>query len=438
MILFLTLIYVALIAILVKLKVIQFNLFWKLSPVLWMVLLLVVLFIPMQWGAPSGVVNVYRTVVEIVPNVSGEVIEVNAPGSKPIRKGDVLFRLDPQPYQIEVDRLLAGLKEAEQTSKMLPAGLAEADANVAQAEAAIVAATKQAASLESALIAAKANVTKSQAQRELARSDNERAQKLLAGNATSPEEAATKVRNLELAEASVESAQASQQQAQLALDSSIDGVNTGVIEAQERLKAAQAAKQKAEFAVASTINGENTQVAQLRAQLATAQYNLAQTTVLAPADGFVVGMTLRPGQRVAAFPVRTWMAFVDSSSAQIAVGVDQNRLRHVKPGQKADVVLELYPGRTLTATVDRIAYITPQGQLQPTGVVAAAPSSSQKTLPFGVVLTLDDAGPEFDIHELPGGATGTAAIYTDSVKATHLIRRVMIRMETFMNYIMPS
>ncbi|MCM2369455.1 HlyD family secretion protein [Aporhodopirellula aestuarii] len=438
MILFLTLIYVAFLAILVKLKIVRFNLFWKLSPLLWMLMLTVVLFIPMQWGAPSGVVNVYRMVVEIVPNVSGEVIEVNTQGSKPISKGDVLFRLDPQPYQIEVDRLLAAVKEAEQTAKMLPAGLAEADANVAQAEAAIVAAKQQAASLNSTLVAAKANVAKSQAQLELAQTESVRAKKLLASNATSEEDAATKERNVELAMASVEATEASRQQAELALESTIDGVNTSVIEAQERLKASQAAKQKAELAVASTINGENTQVAQLRAQLATAQFNLAQTTVVAPSDGFVIGMTLQPGQRVAAFPVRTWMAFVDSSSAQIAVGIDQNRLRHVKPGQKADVVLELYPGRTFSATVDRIAYITPQGQLQPTGTVATAPSSSQKAMPFGVVLTLEDAGPDIDIHELPGGVTGTAAIYTDSVKATHLIRRVMIRMETFMNYIMPS
>lgn len=82
MILFLTLIYVALPAVLVKANIVRFNLFWKLSPLLWMVMLLVVLFIPMQWGAPSGAVNVYRMVVEIVPNVSGEVIEVNAQGRK--------------------------------------------------------------------------------------------------------------------------------------------------------------------------------------------------------------------------------------------------------------------------------------------------------------------------------------------------------------------
>jgi hypothetical protein len=40
-------------------------------------------------------------------------------------------------------------------------------------------------------------------------------------------------------------------------------------------------------------------------------------------------------------------------------------------------------------------------------------------------------------HSHPGGAVGTATIYTDSVSMTHLIRRVMMRMQTWMNYILP-
>jgi len=83
MIVFLTLCYVGVLFLLLKLKVIKLTLWWKISPVVWMLLLFVVLFIPMQWGAPSGAITQYQTVVEIVPNVSGEVIEVPAkPGSR--------------------------------------------------------------------------------------------------------------------------------------------------------------------------------------------------------------------------------------------------------------------------------------------------------------------------------------------------------------------
>lgn len=171
MIVFLTLAYVAVLAVLVKLRIIKLNLWWKLSPLAWMLFLLVVLFIPLQWGAPAGPVNVYRTVVEIVPNVSGEVIEVQAEGSQPLKSGDVLFRIDPEPYQAEVDRLAAALKEAEQDAKMLPVDLASAKTAVTQAQAALVQAQQQAGALETALNAAQATVAKFQAQLELTESE---------------------------------------------------------------------------------------------------------------------------------------------------------------------------------------------------------------------------------------------------------------------------
>ena len=58
MIAFLTLIYVAALVVLVKMKFIKLNLGWKLSPILFNLACLVVLVVPLQWGAPSGEVNV--------------------------------------------------------------------------------------------------------------------------------------------------------------------------------------------------------------------------------------------------------------------------------------------------------------------------------------------------------------------------------------------
>ena len=56
-------------------------------------------------------------------------------------------------------------------------------------------------------------------------------------------------------------------------------------------------------------------------------------------------------------------------------------------------------------------------------------------MPYGVELFLDDA--ELNLAAIPGGAAGTAAIYTESVEATHVIRKVMVRMEAWMNYLKP-
>lgn len=65
--------YIGILALFVWLRVIPFNLFWKMSPVIVLLALFVGLFIPMGWGAPSGPAVVLRNSVQIVPNVTGEV-----------------------------------------------------------------------------------------------------------------------------------------------------------------------------------------------------------------------------------------------------------------------------------------------------------------------------------------------------------------------------
>ena len=56
-------------------------------------------------------------------------------------------------------------------------------------------------------------------------------------------------------------------------------------------------------------------------------------------------------------------------------------------------------------------------------------------MPYGVILAFDDE--RIDASKLPGGAVGKAAIYTNHAKATQLIRRVELRMKSWMNYIVP-
>ena len=103
-------VYLVILFVLLKLKIVPFNLFWKVSPVIVFLLLMIGLFIPMNWGAPQGPALVIRQSVAIVPDVAGEVIEVPAVANKPLKAGDVLFRLDPTPYKAQVRALEAQLK----------------------------------------------------------------------------------------------------------------------------------------------------------------------------------------------------------------------------------------------------------------------------------------------------------------------------------------
>jgi multidrug resistance efflux pump len=103
-------VYLAVLFILVKTKIVPFNLFWKISPAIVLLLLLVGLFIPMGWGAPQGAALVVRNSVQIVPDVAGEVLDVPVEPNKPLKAGDVLFRIDPTPYKSQVDALEAQLQ----------------------------------------------------------------------------------------------------------------------------------------------------------------------------------------------------------------------------------------------------------------------------------------------------------------------------------------
>jgi multidrug resistance efflux pump len=106
-------VYLVILFCLVKLKIVRFNLFWKISPVLVLLLLLIGLFVPMNWGAPQGPALVARNSVAIVPDVAGEVLEVPVKANTPLKAGDVLFPIDPAPYQSQVQALEAQLKLAE-------------------------------------------------------------------------------------------------------------------------------------------------------------------------------------------------------------------------------------------------------------------------------------------------------------------------------------
>src|SRR5262249_13112896 len=93
--------------ILVKTKIVPFNLFWKVSPVIVFLLLLVGLFIPMNWGAPQGPALVVRNSVAIVPDVAGEVLEVPVVPTTHLKAGEVLCTIDPVPYQSQLSTLQA-------------------------------------------------------------------------------------------------------------------------------------------------------------------------------------------------------------------------------------------------------------------------------------------------------------------------------------------
>jgi RND family efflux transporter MFP subunit len=106
-------VYLLLLFLLVHFKIVPFNLFWKVSPVIVMVIVLLGLLIPMGWGAPQGDALVVRNAVSIVPDVAGEVTDVPVVANAPLKSGDVLFKIDPTPYAAQVKTIDAQFKLAK-------------------------------------------------------------------------------------------------------------------------------------------------------------------------------------------------------------------------------------------------------------------------------------------------------------------------------------
>ena len=460
MIVFLTLVYVGALMLLVKLKVIKFTLFWKLSPLLWMLLLFIILFIPMQWGAPQGTANVYKPVIEVVPNVSGEVIEVPAPGLKTMKKGDVLFKIDPEPFRLIVDQETANLENAIQQVEQLKEAYISANAMVVKTEQDVPLLKAEKQTAEDRVKSAQATLRESEVKLETAneliatleinvetaKQIVDRNEKLLGSGAVAQTEYDAMVFQYT---GLLNQLTTARNDAKVAIESiNKDKINVTIAElnvarAELRLQQLLTADlprvksdaQRALLARDNMTGSEHTLIANARAKLQRAKFDLDQTVCRAPADGYAIGVTLRPGQRVAAFPVRSWMSFVNEEATQVAVGIDQFAMRHVKPGQKVEVTFKLYPGQIYYATVDRIAEINPQGQLAPTGNVPTAPGPGDAES-YGVVLNMDEVE-GFDVTDLPAGAAGSAAIYTDEATFAHVIRKVMIRMDSWLNYVFP-
>ena len=180
------------------------------------------------------------------------------------------------------------------------------------------------------------------------------------------------------------------------------------------------------------VEQRQSEVDQLKGQLQGAQWNLDKTVVRAPADGYVTNVGLRKGARVANLPLSPVMAFIDTSDTRVVVEINQIDARYIAPGQEVEIAFKFVPGQVFTGKVESILQAVATGQATVSGT-AVLPKTIE-TVPFVVRVKLDDD--EF-AGKLPAGATGTAAIFTDHVKVSHVIRRVLLRQLAILDYINP-
>jgi multidrug resistance efflux pump len=350
--------------------------------------------------APStNDVRVLKYVVQVIPQVRGRVTEVPVDPNRLVKKGELLFRIDPTPYQNDVN--VAKAKLAADQAKLAQAGaaLVEASAGARQLQEQLKSASGQVAALQPRLELAKLRVRQN---RELVATG--------AGDRFALEQAEANVIDLE---AQIATASANEAQIAQKLSGRVNGEQASVASARAQLATAKA------------------QVDVSRADLANAQWNLDQTAVYAPANGYAINVQLRAGSYVTAFPVAPAMSFVEETYQVIALYA-QNELWLVEPGNAAEFALRTHPGRIIKAKVDSIVWAQGQGQVAQSGTVPQTGAYPQAPGRFPV---------KFDVDErdrglfLAAGATGAGAIYTEHAAVLHLVRMVILRIGSITDYL---
>ena len=334
--------------------------------------ILATLVLGMNYNHPfSSEARFYFHTTPIVPAVSGVVSEVPAQAGVKMKKGDVLFRIQSEPFENAVKAKEAALAAALQATKQL-----EETADAAQKK------------LESAL-----------AERDGAKDTFVRSKELLDKGAIAPAQFERLKAAYNSAESNAQSAQAEANRARLEAEAQVSGVNTDV--------------------------------ARLQSDLDTAKFNLEQATVRAPTDGTVQQNFLRPGMYAASLPLRPVMVFLHDEKPKFTAAFLQNSAQRIEEGSEAEFILPAVPGRFFKGKVTAVGAFISQGQLQPSGNLI----DPEQIKGEGRILVVIE--PEADIAKylVVPGSTAQVAIYTEHMHHLAMLRKVLLRMKSWTNFI---
>ncbi len=336
-------------------------------------LIMALLFCAQYYHPFTSTARVFQQVVPVIPQLRqpGRVIEIAVEPNAPVKAGDVLFQVDKVPYQNSVARLSAALEEAKQSENVAVASVDLAEATLTRADANLKFATR----------------------------DRDRNAELVQSKSVSQAEYDLSLNRFAEADASVIQAKASLNQARLSVDLA------------------------------------NARIDQVTTQLADAKYDLEQTTVVAPGDGYVTNLQLREGMLVGGAGSAAVMSFIvdqneDTHGIVVAAFNQKNYLR-IKEGQYAEVALYGYPGEIYTGRVLNTIDVSGAGQLSASGILPTDLGSSTPAK-FAVKIKLDR---ENELR-LPGGSQAQVAVYTEELQIAGIPVMFLIRAQSWIRYLL--
>ncbi len=324
-------------------------------------------------------VRVGNRSVDIASQITGKVKKVYVETNQEVKKGDTLFTIDKTPFLQEIKSLEAKLE-------IMLATVNSYDRDIA---------------------ASRSQITALQSQLDLANKRVSQYQELVnagAANRFDLDQATATAQNLK-----------------------------------GQLAAAQAQLQSLQIKTSVEHNGENASVSEIRAKLEQARWNLDQTVVLAPTDGIIPNVQLNEGALM--LPLKAAFVLVQKQQSVIAYYA-QNELQAVKPGDEVELALKTEPGKVIKAKLEYVVDATSQGIMNNAGSALAGSTSGIPNTAKELPDTDSKLIAKFVLNEneppLTVGARGMAVIYSDNWKPMHLIRKVMVRMNSNMNYFIPK
>src|SRR5262245_60008477 len=304
--------------------------------------------------------------IGVASQVNGRIIRLRVQDNQAVKQGDVLFEIDPQPYQHALDRARAALDSLEKQI-----GLSQRDVRAQQFGAA----------------AARANIDRAEAQAKQAADTLNRIHPLLAkgyGTAEQMDQARTAKRSAEAA--------------------------------------LQVARRDAERAAAA-VSGVDALVAklgELRAAVATAKYDLEQTVVRAPFDGRVIDLDIAQGEYAATG--RRLFTLIDARNWYVIAKFRETAVKTIRPGMAADVLVMSDPGDRFAGTVHSIGFgVFPEEGGASTNGLPRVPRSInwvRVAQRFPVRIRID--APEADLFRI--GASAVALIPPEDERITSAAR----------------
>jgi multidrug resistance efflux pump len=317
--------------------------------------------------------TVQAFVVRMAPEVAGRVIKVNVVDNQRVKGGDVLFRIDPQPFAIALQEADARLAGVGQTIGASTAGVSSAQERLVTAQA-------------------KRDNTREQANRVL-----QLVQKGVYAKAR--EDMATK--EIEVAEA-------------------------GVREAEAELERA-----KQELGPAGN---DNPQFREALAAVEEAKLDLLHTTVVAPSDGVITNLQLTEGEFVAVGQAA--MTFIDTSDAWINANFRENSLENVKAGDPVELVLDTLPGRVFSAEVQSVGWGVSQGSIDPeTGLPQINEPMGLVRNPQRFAVKIEPNRKDYGPGSVRYGSQANVVVYATGNAVVNAIGAFWIRLVAILTYV---